>query len=227
MDAGLGVERSEVKSKRLCSGIDRYGGWVGGGCKAAVDCWFDGAKDERLGSLDTREGNRAASRDRVFLSREVLVGRKSDGGAGDVVIASEVEVGVVGQVDDGLISALDQCRFVLDAQNDDLLSVHHLVSSSVDDLGLDGAGIAFVTIFAAESELDAFTTLQAFYAGDFPDSNSRRAFPDALAPTLVTAVQAVEVMIVGCKRVRLAVEAVDFGVLDAVGNTADCLSEVR
>lgn len=227
MDTGLGVERSEVKSKRLWSGIDRYGGWVGGGCKAAVDCWFDGAKDERLGGLDTREGNGAASGDRVFLSREVLVGRKSDGGAGDVVIASEIEVGVVGQVDDGLISALDQCRFVLDAQNDDLLSIHHLVSSSVDGLGLDGAGIAFVTIFAAESELDAFTTLQAFYAGDFPDSHSRRAFPDALAPTLVTAVQAVEVMIVGCKRVRLAVEAVDFGVLDAVGNTADCLSKVR
>lgn len=225
MDAGLGVERGEVKGKRLRSGIDRYGGWVGGGCKAAVDCWFRGAKDERLGGLDTREGNRAAKGDRVFLSREVLVGRKSDGGAGDFVIPSEVEVGVVGQVDDGLIGTLHQRRLVLDAQNDDLLSVNHLVSRSVDDLGFDGAGIAFVAIFAAESELDAFTTLQALHAGDFLGSHSRRAFPDALAPALVAAVQAVEV-IVGCKRVRLAVEAVDFGVLDAVGNATDCLSEI-
>lgn len=133
---------------------------------------------------------------------------------------------VVGHVNDSLISAANQLGLVLDAKDVGSLAVDLLRGGRVDDLDVDGTREAFLTILAPQSELDALTTLQSVEAGNVTDTNGLGTVPDLLAPADVATMQVVCAVVRG-QGVRLAaVEGVDLGATDAVGNAANGLAKV-
>lgn len=225
MDARLGVVGGEVADEGLGTGVDRDRGRIGVDDEGMVNDSLLGAQGEGLAGVDGAEGSRAASGDGLVVDGEVLVCVEGQDGAFDGGITGEVEVRVVGQVDDGLVSTTDQLGLVLDAQDDGLLAVNILSASGVDNLGLDSARVALIAVLADDGELNALAALEALNTGNLPGANRLGSVPDALAPAVAAAVETVGAL-VGDEGVRLAVDVVELGALDTIGDTADGLAEV-
>src|SRR3569833_1200422 len=133
---------------------------------------------------------------------------------------------MIGQVYDGLVGYPGQLRLVLDAQHRHLVPCDGLCARRVDDRRFHRTGEPLATILAPQAELVRLSSLEAVHARDLPLPDRRGAVPRLLTPADITAVEVVR-PVVGPQRVRLAaVEAVELGIADAVGDPPDGLAEV-
>ncbi|KAG7143937.1 hypothetical protein HYQ46_007327 [Verticillium longisporum] len=196
--------------------------------EAVVNVGLFSTQCEGLATGDTlAESRGTACRNATVINGEVLVGRKRDLGALDCRSARQVEVGVVCQVDGGLVGAADELGLVVDSQDVDLFAVLLLHTCSVGDNGLDRAWVSLVAILAEQRELHALATLEAVNAGNGAHADGLGTVPLPLAPALVAAVEVVDAVVGGQCVGLAAVEGVNLGVLDAVGDAADGLAEER
>lgn len=131
---------------------------------------------------------------------------------------------MVGEVDDRFFGTAKEFRFVLDTKYHDFLAINLLCAGGVDGLDQDFTRVSFVAILALQRELDTLSAVQALDSRDLSDSNLLGTFPDLFTPALMAAVEGVGA-IVGSQCVTLAVQIVDLGILDAVGDSADGLAK--
>jgi hypothetical protein len=134
-------------------------------------------------------------------------------------------VRVVRHVDGRLIGAANQLRLVLNPQHNHLLAVLHLLANGVHHARLDGAGETLIAVLADQRELDALATLETLHPRNLPHADGGGPVPDLLAPADDAAVQVVRPVVGGQCVGLAAVDVLELGVLDAVGDAADGLAE--
>lgn len=227
VDAGARVVGGEVHDEGGGARVDGDGGRVGGEGEAVVDVGLGGGQLEGLGGVELVGGGPACG-DGDVVNGQVLVGGEGDGGAldGRGGAAREVEVGVVGHVDGRLVSTTNKLSLIVHAQHDNLLAPLLHNPRCVHNLSLHRPRKALIPILAHQRILDALPALQARDAGDLPLADGFGPVPDALAPALDAAVQGVAAVVVDEGVGLAAVEGVDLGAADAVGDAADRLAKV-
>lgn len=224
MDAGLGVVGSDVGQQWLRASVDGDACWVCGGGEAVVEAGASGTKSELLGGVEVGPRSWSSCWDALGIDGEVVGGWECHNRAIDSLISREVEVRVIGHVDGSFISTANQVCLIFDAQYDDFLSVNLLSTGRVSGCNVNSARKAFIAIFTMEGELDTFATSQAIDSRNLTNSHRLRSIPHLLAPTCLAAVERVALQ-VGRERPSLAVQVVDFGAMDAIGNSSDCSPE--
>jgi len=90
------------------------------------------------------------------------------------------------------------------------------LADSVVNLGLDSSGEPSIAVLADVLEHDLLPAVPVHRRGSFPGS---------LSPPIAATVKVILASLVGLEFVGLAIEAVDLGSRDAVGNAADGFAE--
>lgn len=226
VDAGASVVSLDVELEGLASGVKGHGGRLLVEDEAVVDVGLLRTEGEGLVGGDAGEGLDLARGDEVVADGEVVGCGEGHLCVGDGLLSAGVEVRVVGHVNDGLISAIDQLGLVLHGENSSFLAVDLLRTRGVSDGNLNSTGISLLAILAGERKGNALAALKAVYTGNLTGANRLGAVPDAAAPANLAAVEVV-LSVIGGESDLLAIEAIDAGALDAVGDSADGYAKVR
>ncbi|KAI6763029.1 hypothetical protein HG530_009009 [Fusarium avenaceum] len=226
VDAGASVVSLDVELEGLASGVEGHGGRLLVEDEAVVDVGLLRTEGEGLVGGDAGEGLDLARGDEIVADGEVVGCGEGHLCVGDGLLSAGVEVRVVGHVDDGLISAIDELGLVLHGKNSSFLAVDLLRTRGVSDGNLNSTGISLLAILAGERKGNALAALKAVYTGDLTGANRLGAVPDTAAPANLAAVEVV-LSVVGGESDLLAIEAVDASSLDAVGDSADGYAKVR
>ena len=231
MYAGAWVVRNEIPCQWLMARVNRYGTGAVSEGKAVVHVGPFGGHGEGFGSIQVGKGGRSALWNSQFVHGQVVVGGESNGCAlkgGGVGAPGKVEVRVVRKVDGCLFRPVHELSFVIDAQDGHVLAIlgSALDARGVDDPGLDSAWVTLVTIFAGYGELDTFAALEPLHSGDIACADRLGARPNLLSPTLEAAMKRVGAVI-GGEGPGLAIDAVELGTFETIGDSTYGLAEER
>lgn len=244
VNSGAWVARRDQPGQWLGTSVQGHGArrrrWVDH--EAVVNIWIHSTQREWLVGFDMGISCGIRSWDSGGINREVRRGAKLHVGpfngwsTGKVEVAVTINIvayaaqgywiysRVVCEVDDRFFGTTKEFRFVLDTEHHDFLAINLLCAGGIDGLDQDLTGVSFVAILALQRELDTLSAVQTLDSRDLSDSNLLGTFPYLFTPALVTAMEGVGA-IVGGQCVTLAVQVVDLGILDAVGDSADGLAK--
>ena len=195
--------------------VQRDGGDVLVHDEDVVEGGVVGPDGKRLGDA-AGEGLDGAGGDAGLVEGQVLRGYEAGGGAGDGGVTAEVEVAVVGQVDDGLgaavvVAVVDEFGLILDGEDGAGGALDGLFAAGVEDLEVDGAGESGLEVRGPVGVEEGVVAVAAHPGG---------ALEVATAPAATATVEGVG-GVVGFELVAATVEVLDDAVLDAVGDATD------
>ena len=155
VDSGRGVTAPDAQVQGGRTGIDGHGRRVLVNSETVVDIRAGAADEELFGGVEfvwCWPGNG----DVILIDGEIVVSSQGEVGAFSGRTAADIEVGVIRHVDCSLLGAGHELSLHFDTENGNFLSRVwvFLSTASIDDLDIDSAWEAFISILAGQGELD-------------------------------------------------------------------------